>query len=98
MTGYYLEGPRLEHWLDFLVQQLGAPSRVSQTLSLLAMYSLITNAGGINLLKIATTVLKALEDTDVEALGSAFGTNVNEVRRIFPAIIIWTKGSYAQGT
>ena len=86
MTGAYLEGSRLEEGLDFLVEQLRAPSRVSQTLSLLVVHSLITSADGVNLLKIATTVLEALEDTDVEALGCALGTNVKEVRRNFPAI------------
>jgi hypothetical protein len=85
MTGGYLEGSRLEDGLNFLIEQLGAPSRVSQTLSLLVVYSLVTSADGVNLLKIATTVLKALEDTNVEALESAFGTNVKEVRRAFPA-------------
>ncbi len=86
MTGAYLEGSRLEDGLDFLVEQLGAPSRVSQTLSLLVVYSLVTSADGVNLLKIATTVLKALEDTNVEALGYALGTNFKEVRRTFPTI------------
>ena len=86
MTGAYLEGSRLEDGLDFLVEQLGAASRVSQTLSLLVVYCLVTSADGENLLKIATAVLKALEDTNVEALGRALGTNVKEVRRTFPAI------------
>ena len=85
MSGYYLEGPRLEGGLNFLVEQLGAPSRVSQTLSLLVVYSLVTSADGVNLLKIANTVLKALEGTNVEVLGSAFEANVKEVRRAFPA-------------
>ena len=50
------------------------------------VHSLVTSADGVNLLKIATTVLEALEDTNVEALGSALGTNVKEVRRTFPVI------------
>ena len=86
MIGTYLEGSGLEDRLDFLVEQLRAPSRVSQTLSLLVVYSLVTSADGVNLLKIATTVLKALEDTNVEVLESAFGTKVKEVGRTFPAI------------
>ena len=85
MIGAYLEGSRLEDILDFLVEQLGAPSRVSQTLSLLVVHSLVINADGVNLLKIATTVLKALEDTNVGALESAFGANVKEVGRTPPA-------------
>ena len=85
MIGAYLEGSRLEDMLDFLVEQLGAPSRVSQTLSLLVVHSLVINADGVNLLKIATTVLKALEDMNVGALESAFGANVKEVGRTPPA-------------
>jgi len=85
ISGEFLEGSRLEDRLNFLVKQLGAPSRVSQTLSLLVVYGLLTSAGGVNLLKIANTVLKALEDTNVEALESAFGTDVKEVRRVFSA-------------
>lgn len=88
MIGVYLEGSRLEDRLDFLVEQLGAPSRVSRTLSLLVVYILVTSAEGVNLLKIATTVLKALEDTKVEAFESAFGADVKEVGRSFPAIYL----------
>ena len=83
-TGHCLEGSRLKEELHFLVAQLGAPSRVSQTLSLLVMHHLVATADDANLLKIATTVLNALEDTNMEALESAVGTDLKEVGSLSP--------------
>jgi len=86
--GHYLSESRLEAGLNFLVEQFGTPSRVSQALSLLVVHSLVIGADGVNLLKIATSVLNALEDTNMEALGSAVGTNVEEVgyfSRVLPS-------------
>lgn len=90
-AGHYLDESRLEQGLNFLVEQFGAPSRISQTLSLLVVHALVVSAGGANLPKIATSVLDALEDTDMKALESAVGANVEEVGDFFLCLIIWTK-------
>jgi hypothetical protein len=88
MPEYYLEGSRVDQGLNFLVEQLGALSRVSQTLSLLVLYSLVIAADGANLLKVATTILSALEDTSIGKLESAVGTDMNEVGGLSPYFTI----------
>ena len=95
-TGRYLEGPRLEEGLNFLVEQLGAPSHVSQALSLLVVYRLVNSADGATLLKIATMALNALENTNMGVLESAVGTNIEEVGFFFPHFIIWTNDDSAR--
>ena len=90
-VGHFLDESRLEEGLNFLAEQFGAPSRVSQALSLLVVHSLVVNAHGANLLKIATSVLNALEGTNMKALESAVGTNIEEVGYFFLRFIIRTK-------
>jgi len=97
-AGHYLDGSRLEEGLSSLVEQLGAPSRVSQALGLLVVHSLVSSADGTNLLKIANKALDALEDTNLEALESAVGTNVGEVGAVHPILKtglndFWTRRS-----
>lgn len=72
---------RLEQGLTILAQQFGASSRVSQALRLLVVHSLVASADRANLLMVATSVLNALKDTNMEALESAIGTNAEEVGR-----------------
>ena len=81
---------RLEEGLNFLAKQFGPSSRVSQALSLLVVHSLVAGADRANLLMIATSVLNALEDTDMKASESAVGTNVEEVGHFFLCFVLRT--------
>ena len=90
-VGHLLDELHLEEGPNFLAEQFGAPSRVSQALSLLVVHNLVVSADGANLLKIATSVSNALEDTNMKALESAAGTNVEEVGYFFLRFIIQTK-------
>ena len=59
---------RLEEGLNFFAKQFGAAPRISQALSLLVAHSLVAGADRANLLMIATSVLNALEGTNMKAL------------------------------
>ena len=81
---------RLEEGLNFLARQFGPSSRVSQALSLLVVHSLVAGADRANLLMIATSVLNALEDTNMKVLEYAVRTNVEEVGHFFLCFVIRT--------